>query len=245
MPAVEHINPYGSPEEKKTGQVKRMFDSIAPAYDLMNTAMSLGLHRRWLGALVRRVTDLHPRSIVDLATGTGDVALALARAVPEAAITGVDLSEGMLTVARKKAAKAGADIRFICADALEMPLPDNSADVVTIAYGLRNFEDISGGLARMLRLLRPGGTLFVLELAEPVNPLMHAGYVLYTRTLVPTAGWIASGDRKAYAYLPRSIAACPAREQMKELMHRQGFTNCQYKAMAPGTCVLYSADKPL
>lgn len=245
MPAVEHINPYDTSREKKTGQVRKMFDSIAPAYDLMNTAMSLGLHRRWLRSLVRRVTALSPRTIVDLATGTGDVALALARAVPQAAITGVDLSEGMLTEARKKADKAGAKIEFICADALEMPLADNSADVVTIAYGLRNFENIAGGLERMFHLLLPGGTLFILELAEPVNPVMHAGYVLYTRTLVPTAGWIASGDRKAYSYLPRSIAACPSREDMKTLMQEQGFINCEFKAMAPGTCVLYSAVKPL
>lgn len=171
MPEVEKINPYGGDRRSKDRQVQSMFDNIAPAYDMMNHLMTGFLDRYWLRCLVKEAASVKPLRIVDLATGTGDVAFALARRLPEAAVTGLDLSEGMLDKAREKAAGSDAarNISFVQGDCLATGLPDACADVVTIAYGVRNFADIAAGYREMMRILRPGGKLCVLELSAPTG----------------------------------------------------------------------------
>lgn len=245
MPEVEHINPYTGDNRGKGEQVRDMFDAIAPAYDFMNRAMSFGLDRVWLRRLINSVSAVSPTDIVDLATGTGDVALALARKIPAASITGLDLSEGMLEKARIKAASRpeGQRLTFRQADCLQLPLPDACADAVTIAYGVRNFADIATGYREMYRILRPGGIVAVLELSTPASPLIKPLYNLYTGTLIPFAGRFVSGDIRAYSYLPESIAAAPQRNAMTAIMEAAGFSNASFRTLSLGVCTLYTARK--
>ncbi len=244
---VEKITPYGD-ERDKGSQVEEMFDSIAPSYDFMNRAMTMGIDKLWRRSAVRTLARLEPRprTVVDIATGTGDLAISLARALPEARITGVDLSEGMLAVGRRKVEEAGlADrISFRRGDGLALPVDSDSADAVTIAYGIRNFADIPGGYREMLRVLRPGGALVVLELSTPVQPVPAALYRLYTRTLIPLVGRLVSKDARAYSYLPESIAAVAQGERMTRLMSDAGFVRCSFRRMTFGACTLYTAFKP-
>ncbi|MDE6135833.1 MAG: bifunctional demethylmenaquinone methyltransferase/2-methoxy-6-polyprenyl-1,4-benzoquinol methylase UbiE [Muribaculaceae bacterium] len=245
MPEVEKINPYHDDSRSKDAQVRSMFDAIAPAYDFMNRAMTFGLDRLWLRRLIAVARSAAPTDIIDLATGTGDVALALARALPQTHLTGLDLSEGMLEKARQKSAAAALDkrITFVCGDCLDTRLPDACADLITIAYGVRNFADIAAGYREMHRLLRPGGTLAVLELSRPVSPLVTPFYNAYTRLLIPAAGRIMSHDCRAYSYLPESIAAAPQRQAMTAIMAAAGFRDTTFRAMTMGVCTLYTARR--
>ena len=242
---VEEINPY-SVGGHKHEQVREMFDNIAPAYDVMNRMMTLGIDRRWRRKAVKTVAATHPGAILDIATGTGDLAILLARAVPAATVTGVDLSEGMLEVGRRKAGKAGLGdrITFRSADALALPFPDNSFDAITVAYGVRNFEHLDRGYAEMLRVLRPGGLLCVLELSVPASPLVKPFYAAYTRGVIPLVGRLVSKDTAAYSYLPRSIRAVPARAQMTRLITDAGFADAAYHSQTLGVCTMYTARKP-
>ena len=149
----------------------------------------------------------------------------------------------MLKIAREKAAKAGADIEFEQGDSLAMRFEDDSFDAITVAYGVRNFEHLEQGYREMHRVLRPGGVLVVIELATPVNPIVRPLYNLYTRHIIPWAGRSISKDRRAYSYLPESIAAVPQRDNMLQLMRNAGFGECSYKAMTFGTCIIYMASK--
>ena len=243
MPEVEHINPYHDDSRSKGEQVQQMFDNIAPAYDFMNRAMTFGLDRAWLKALLREAAKGEPVDVLDLATGTGDVALALRRRLPGANICGLDLSEGMLEIARRKNERANAGITFIQGDCLATGLPDSSADLITIAYGVRNFQDLQAGYREMARVLRPGGKLCVLELAQPANPVLKAGYRAYTSTLIPLAGRLMSKDSRAYSYQPESVAAVPQRAAMTAQMEQAGLAEARFKALIPGVCVLYTATK--
>ncbi len=244
---VEKITPYGDRRDKGS-QVEEMFDTIAPAYDFMNRAMTLGIDRLWRRravSFIRKLTPA-PRSVVDVATGTGDLAIALARRLPHAGITGVDLSEGMLDVGRRKAREARLDsrIQFLRGDGLALPVADGSADAVTIAFGIRNFADIPGGYAQMFRALRPGGTIAVLELSTPGSPLVKPFYRLYTRCIIPFVGRIVSRDSRAYSYLPESIEAVPQGAAMTAILAGAGFADCKARPMTFGSCTLYTARKP-
>lgn len=245
MPKVEKINPYHGDSRAKNEQVRSMFDAIAPAYDFMNRAMTFGLDRLWLRRLVDATAQASPTRIVDLATGTGDVAFALARRIPSARITGLDLSEGMLDKARAKAAGLpyASGISFMQGDCLATTLPESSTDAVTIAYGVRNFADIAAGYREMYRILRPGGKLCVLELSAPTAALPKALYKLYTRTLIPLAGRLMSHDPRAYSYLPESIAAAPQRHDMTALIEAAGFRDARFRTFTFGACTLYTAVK--
>lgn len=245
---VETITPYGD-NRSKGEQVEEMFDSIAPSYDFMNRAMTMGVDRLWRRAAVNYLrTQLQGNpspELLDIATGTGDLAILLARRLPGSTIIGMDLSEGMLKVGRQKASRAGLDsrIRFMQGNGLDIPLRDGSVDAVTIAYGIRNFADIPGGYREMLRVLRPGGVLVVLELSTPVSPLPRALYKLYTRSLIPAVGRLVSRDRRAYSYLPESIAAVPQGQAMCDIMARAGFRHCSFRTMTMGACTIYTARK--
>lgn len=243
MTRVEDINPYGDDRRAKTEQVRDMFDAIAPAYDFMNRAMTFGLDRLWLRSLVKAVKASRPGHIIDLATGTGDVAVALAGAIPSAGITGIDLSEGMLAKARERAAAKGMTLEFRQGDGLDTGLPDACTDAVTIAYGVRNYADIPAGLREIARILRPGGRVAILELSVPANPVTRPLYRLYTRLLIPAIGSMISGDRRAYSYLPESIAAAPQRADMTRLMEEAGLRDAKFKTLTLGVCTLYTATR--
>jgi demethylmenaquinone methyltransferase/2-methoxy-6-polyprenyl-1,4-benzoquinol methylase len=242
--AVESINPYND-GGAKTGQVREMFNSIAPAYDFMNRAMSFGIHRHWLKRAVKMVKADNPTSILDVATGTADVAIALAKRIDNTTITGIDLSQGMIDIGRRKIQSANlADrINLAVADCLALPFADASFDAVTVAYGVRNFEHLLEGYREMLRVLRPGGTITVIELSTPTSPIVKPFYKLYTRHIIPLIGRLVSHDVRAYSYLPESIAAVPQATAMTDLMARAGFNNPTYHRMTLGTCTIYRASK--
>lgn len=242
---AENITPYDH-TRRKTEQVRQMFDSIAPAYDFMNRAMTMGIDRWWRRKAVAVVKAENPRRILDVATGTGDVAVALAEAVDGCSVTGIDLSEGMIERGRAKIAEKGLSHRISLqvADCLALPMPDDSFDVVTVAYGVRNFERLAEGYSEMLRVLRPGGLLAVLELSTPTSPLVRPFYNLYTRRIIPFIGKMVSGDSRAYTYLPESIAAVAQGEDMLDIARSAGFTDAVFRRFTFGTCTLYLARKP-
>ena len=250
---AEEVKPYDE-SRAKGEQVEAMFDSIAPAYDFMNTAMTFGMHRRWLRKALGRIreeeikkleTETPPAlDIIDLATGTGEVAFNLGRLYPEADILGVDLSEGMLKIARQKlAAIPGGKIRFEQGDCLALKQPDNSFDLLTIAYGVRNFENLESGFREFFRVLRPGGKCMILELSRPENKLIRLGYDIYSRTLIPLIGRTVSKDRRAYSYLPESIAAMPPRRRIAEMLKEAGFRRVDFKSLTLGVVTYYIAEK--
>lgn len=244
---VEHITPYGTEgdERRKSEQVRDMFDDIAPSYDAMNHIMTLGVDCLWRRRCVGMARDVKPTRVLDLATGTGDLAVALAKAMPHARITGVDLSEGMIEVGRRKLSDKRLDNRvdLQVADALRLPFDDNTFDVVTIAFGVRNFEQLARGYSEMLRVLRPGGKVIVLELTTPRNAVVKWLYNLYAGKVIPFVGRMVSRNRRAYKYLPESIEAVPARRTMTAIMEDVGFAEPQYRSLTMGVAAIYHATK--
>ncbi|MCM1291854.1 MAG: bifunctional demethylmenaquinone methyltransferase/2-methoxy-6-polyprenyl-1,4-benzoquinol methylase UbiE [Prevotella sp.] len=243
---VEAVDPYLD-SRPKGEQVEDMFDAIAPAYDLMNTAMTFGLHHVWRDKALQTLAHSSPHEILDVATGTGDVALRLHELYPDANITGIDLSDGMLEIARRKIAgkkELTEKISFQWADCLDLPFDDNTFDAVTVAYGVRNFQRLEEGYKEMLRVLKPGGIICVIELSEPRNTILKCGYRLYSRILIPLIGRMVSGDSRAYTYLPESIAACPQRNEMTALIQKAGFTNPSFQSLTLGVVTIYTAQKP-
>ncbi len=240
---VEQVKPYG--EGAKTEQVRQMFDSIAPAYDFMNRAMTMGIDIWWRKLAVKRLKRLHPTRLLDVATGTGDFAIQLHRSLQPQHITGIDLSQGMLDEAKRKVKEKGLekDISFEQGDCMALPMQDEAFDAVTVAFGVRNFEHLLQGYREMARVLKPGGMLCVLELSTPTNPIIRWFYDLYTLHIIPAIGTIKSGDKSAYRYLPQSIAAVPQGDDMLQLMREAGLRNATFKRLTLGVCTIYSAIK--
>lgn len=243
---AEKITPYGN-DDSKTEQVRDMFDAIAPAYDFMNRAMTFGIDRIWRRIAVGMIRKYRPSSVLDVATGTGDLAFLLCRMLKPARVVGIDLSANMLAEARAKAAKKGLSgvVGFSVADCLALPFADGEFDAATVAYGVRNFEHLEQGYAEMWRVLRPGGVLCVIELSTPRNPLAAAFYRFYTRRVIPFAGRRISKDPRAYTYLPESIAAAPQGKDMTAIMERVGFCNCRFRRLTFGVCTIYLGEKPM
>jgi demethylmenaquinone methyltransferase/2-methoxy-6-polyprenyl-1,4-benzoquinol methylase len=241
---VENITPY-STSSAKHEQVRSMFNSIAPTYDLMNRLMTFGIDKRWRSLTVKAVRNSGAKKILDIATGTGDLAIKLAKEIDGSRITGVDLSEGMVEIGVEKVKQAGLSdrVRLTTADALNLPFAENSFDAITVAYGVRNFEHLDQGYAEMLRVLRPGGMLCVLELTPPSSWLVKPFYAVYTRCVIPVIGRLLSSDKRAYTYLPESIAAVPARGDMLKLMCDAGFSQSHYTSLTFGVCTIYTANK--
>lgn len=248
MLKIEEINPYDN-NRNKGEQVEQMFDSIAPAYDFMNTAMSFGLNKHWRNKALKAAIDslaCHGKlNILDVATGTGDVAFKLNSMLPAALITGIDLSEGMLDIARKKLntfpKESQKKIVFGKGDSLCLPFHEGDFDLVTVAYGVRNFSSLPQGIKEMRRVLRQGGTLCIIELSTPTGFLTSPLYNLYSRHLIPFVGKRVSGDSKAYSYLPESIAACPQRDDMASLLYASGFHSVTWKSLTFGAVTYYIA----
>ena len=244
MIEVEEVKPYGKDGEKAK-QVEEMFDSIAPAYDFMNRAMTLGIDRWWRRVAVKMVAHTNPQRILDVATGTGDFAIALYNKINPQQVVGIDLSQGMLDVARDKIAKRGLQdvITVQQGDCLALPFDDNTFNAVTVAFGVRNFEHLAQGYEQMYRVLKPGGTICVIELSTPRNRLVRWFYDLYTLHIIPWFGALKSHDSNAYRYLPLSIAAVPQGDDMLTIMREAGFNDGHVKRMTFGTCSIYTAVK--
>ncbi len=241
---MEQVRPYGDGGSKRE-EVETMFNHIAPTYDRLNHLLSLGIDRRWRKRAVEWLRPYRPGRIMDVATGTGDFALLACQTLQPVHLTGIDISEGMMQVARAKVARAGltGSIDFAREDCTALSFPDASFDAVTVAFGIRNFERLDKGLGEMCRVLRKGGHLVILELSTPTRFPMKQLYGVYTHTVMPLLGKAVSRERSAYDYLPRSIRAFPQGEVMRGVIAKAGFGEVRFKRLTCGVCTLYMATK--
>lgn len=240
----EKVLPYNG-KEKKSKQVRRMFDSIAGSYDSLNHTLSFGFDKSWRRKGVSFLKPFHPEKILDIATGTGDLALLMCRELRPHTIIGADISEGMMEIGRKKAeaAKLSDIISFEQQDCTRLTYPDNSFDAVTAAFGIRNFEETEKGIREICRVLKPDGHVMILELSTPVHFPMKQLYRLYSSTVIPFIGKCFSKQKEAYAYLPESIKAVPQGKVMTGLLSRCGFRETRFKTFTFGICSLYTGTK--
>ncbi|MDR0566712.1 MAG: bifunctional demethylmenaquinone methyltransferase/2-methoxy-6-polyprenyl-1,4-benzoquinol methylase UbiE [Prevotellaceae bacterium] len=221
-------------------QVAEMFDSISRQYDLLNRLLSLGVDRWWRKSMAKRVRRHKPQSVLDVATGTGDSAIALKKC-GAARIVGVDIAEQMLKHARKKPAAAG--IEFVKADGERLPFDNGCFDAVTIAFGIRNFEQRRKGLQEMQRVLKQNGLLVVLELSMPANRIMRRLYKLYFLRVVPALGKLVSRNSYAYRYLPCSVDEFPPQQAFAAEIKNAGFERVKATALSGGLATIYEAKK--
>ena len=240
----EAIKPYIQEADKKE-QVAQMFDNIAPRYDLLNRMLSFGIDQTWRKKLAREVVRTDPGHVLDIATGTGDVAFQLVRQAQQLQVTGVDISREMLDLARQKAARRSTADRctFLPGDAENLPFRDNTFGAVTVAFGVRNFENTTAGLTECLRVLRPGGVMAILEFSQPSALPFKQLYQMYFRHLLPLIGRITSGDARAYSYLFESVQAFPSGKDFVYLMKTAGYHNISFRPFTLGACTLYLGFK--
>ncbi len=223
-----------------------MFDNIAPTYDKINHIMSLNIDRMWRRRVMRIVRRSKAKKIMDVATGTGDLAIAMAKRVDRTQILGVDLSEEMLAVARQKVQKQGLDerIMLVKGDAEDLSMvADGTIDAVTVAFGVRNFENIERGLREMWRTIKEGGKLVVLEFSTPKNRVVRWVYSQYFHRLVPRIGGLISKDKRAYVYLPESVDEFPTPERFSEMLKEAGFKSVKRRSQSFGIAHIYVATK--
>lgn len=238
------ITPYKGSELNKKQQVEKMFDTISTDYDGLNRVISFGIDVKWRKKVVALVNSQKPDLVLDIATGTGDLAINLAK-TGASKIIGLDLSEGMLAVGRTKIAKEHLSdrIEMIQGDSEALPFEDNLFDAVTVAFGVRNFENLEIGLSEILRVLKPGGIFVVLETSVPTKFPFKQGYSVYTRYLLPLIGKAFSKDQDAYSYLSESAAAFPHGENFNNILRKIGFTTVENKPQTLGVATIYTASK--
>lgn len=236
------VTPY-SPEGSKREQVERMFDSISPKYDLLNRVFSLGIDQGWRRKVMRLVSKEPVERLLDVATGTADLAILASKNVKH--VTGVDISEGMLEHGRTKVTKKGLQDRVVLqrADSVDLPFPDASFDAVTVAFGVRNFEELEKGIAEMRRVLKPNGRLFVLEFSKPAHAPMKQLFRLYFHRVMPFFGKLVSKDKAAYTYLPKSVDAFPEGADFVRIMERVGLRENSAESLTGGIASLYIGRK--
>ena len=239
----ETIKPYNSGE--KAEQVELMFDNIAPTYDRLNHRLSWNIDRYWRRKALRQLQPCHPRKLLDIATGTGDLAIQAVKMMPDVKVTAVDISEQMMKIGQEKVQKAGlaGSISFDKQDCTQLTIPDASYDAVTAAFGIRNFADLDKGLSEMCRVLRKGGHLCIIELTTPVAFPMKQLFRIYSHTVLPLYGRIISKDTSAYSYLTRTIEAFPQGERMTGILKKAGFAEARFQRLTFGICTMYFATK--
>lgn len=239
------MNKPSRSSDEFSAQVRGMFDRIAGVYDLMNSAMTAGLHHGWRERAADRA-ELDPGdAALDLCCGTGDLALELrSRVGPSGRVAGADFSERMLELAGEKAQAAGyPDISFEWADALELPYAEASFDAVTVGFGVRNLADLELGVGEMARVLKPGGRLVILEITQPRRPPLSTFFRVWFDHLVPVLGRVA-GDAEAYSYLPESVRSFPPPEGLAEIMDGAGLEGIRYTVLAGGIIAIHSGSRP-
>jgi demethylmenaquinone methyltransferase/2-methoxy-6-polyprenyl-1,4-benzoquinol methylase len=239
--SVETLTPYDTNESKRV-QIKRAFNTLAHRYDLLNRVLSIGLDPGWRRRALRTFRAAPPARLLDVATGTADFAILAARLLPKATVTGIDLSEAMLDIGRQKvrAAELDARISLMTGDGLALAFPQASFDAVTVAFGIRNFEDIDAGLRELRRVLKPGGRAEILELSEPRTFPLRQLHSLYLRCWVPLIGQLLTGHAREYAYLPASIEQVPQGEAMLARLREAGFSDCRFETYTFGICSCYT-----
>ncbi|MFZ4563539.1 MAG: bifunctional demethylmenaquinone methyltransferase/2-methoxy-6-polyprenyl-1,4-benzoquinol methylase UbiE [Bacteroidales bacterium] len=231
-------------EVSKKEAVRVMFDDISPKYDFLNHFLSFGIDYGWRKTLVSILKTYHPNSVLDVATGTGDLAIAIEQIKPQK-IVGIDISEKMLEIGRQKINQKGLNqvITLRRADAEKIPFSDNTFEAITVAFGVRNFENLELGLKEMKRVLRPGGVMLILEFSHPSSFPMKQLYRIYSRFVIPVMGRIISGNRKAYTYLPESVAAFPSGQKFVDILSGLGLIKAGRRSLNSGIASIYLAEK--
>lgn len=240
----EKVLPYEANGSKKE-QIVKMFDAISGNYDPMNRFMTFGIDKAWRKNAILSLKKYSPKRILDVATGTGDFAISAFNLLQPEAVVGVDISEGMLEVGRKKLLQLELDknITLHVGDSLNLEFEDNSFDAATVAFGVRNFVNLEQGIKEMCRVLKPGGHLVILEMSEPETFPIKNLYRIYSKTVIPAFASLFSKDKQAYNYLPKSIEAFPQGKAMTELLKKCGFSTVQHKKYTLGVCAFYLAEK--
>ncbi|WP_034261262.1 bifunctional demethylmenaquinone methyltransferase/2-methoxy-6-polyprenyl-1,4-benzoquinol methylase UbiE [Altibacter lentus] len=239
------ITPYKDSTLNKKEQVEHMFDTISGNYDGLNRVISLGTDTSWRKKIIKMVAKREPKNVLDIATGTGDLAIQFAEKTNIPRIVGLDLSEGMLGVARKKIeSKSFAErIEFIKGDSEKLPFANNSFEVITVSFGIRNFEDLEQGLSEIYRVLEPQGLFIILETSVPTKFPFKQGYFFYSRRLLPFIGRIFSKDKVAYKYLSESASVFPYGETLNNILKKIGFIEVENKPQTFGVATIYKATK--
>ena len=238
------IKPYKDSELGKKEQVAQMFDTISKNYDGLNRIISLGIDIKWRKEVVEIVGKNNPKQILDIATGTGDLALMMSKLAPER-IVGLDISEGMLEVGKQKIAKASLSdkIEMIVGDSEEMPFSDHTFDAITVSFGVRNFANLDKGIKEIARVLKPTGVLVILETSNPTKFPFKQGYKLYTNLFLPIIGKLFSKDKVAYSYLSESANSFPFGQAFNNILEKNGFKHTEHKPVTFGVATIYTARK--
>lgn len=242
----DSIVPFGDKKRSKKEQVAEMFNQIAFRYDFLNRFLSGGIDLYWRKKAIRELQAIHPKRILDVATGTADLALITMKFLTPEKIIGIDISTGMLDLGRKKIAKAMLNdrIELLEGDSETIKFPDNSFDAVTVAFGVRNFEHLRTGLSEMLRVLRPGGKLVVLEFSKPKKTGFKGLYKLYMKLVAPGIGSLVSKNKAAYQYLNDSVQAFPEGTDFNQILQETGYSDTYFKTLSLGICTIYCGTKP-
>jgi demethylmenaquinone methyltransferase/2-methoxy-6-polyprenyl-1,4-benzoquinol methylase len=235
---LDSIKPDPASSDEKAAQLRHVFNAIAPAYDRGNALLSFGLAARWRKQAVASFQEARPQQVLDVACGTGAFVTAVLKASPTSKVIGLDFSEAMLTLARKKVDKA----LFVQGDVMALPFEDNRFDAVTVGFGLRNFVDIPRALAQIARVLKPGGRLVILEATRPGTRLKQALFTAYQKSVTPLVGWL-TGHPGAYSYLMRSMQAMPSSSELEALLTAAGFTAIHKSGFVFDMCVCYHATR--
>lgn len=240
----KNITPYKESTLSKKEQVAQMFDAISGNYDGLNRIISFGIDVKWREKVLRIVAATNPKNVLDIATGTGDLALLMANTTAEK-ITGLDISVGMLEMGKKKiAVKNLSDkIEMLVGDSENLTFDDNSFDAITVAFGIRNFENLEKGLSEILRVLKPGGVFVILETSNPTKFPYKQGYVFYTKYILPLIGKVFSKDTAAYGYLSKSAAVFPFGDALNNILRKIGFSTIVAMPQTFGVATIYSATK--
>lgn len=241
----EKVTPYKGSDQNKKEQVAQMFDTIAHKYDFLNHFFSLGIDIQWRKKAIKLLADYKGQKLLDLATGTGDFLITADKKLNLSEGVGGDISEGMMDVGRKKVAKINKDqhLKFTYADSAELPFEDNYFDALTIGFGVRNFEFLEKGLSEMLRVVRPGGKIVILEFSKPSKFPIKQVYNFYFKNIMPLIGKVVSKDNAAYTYLPESVMAFPEGEELKAILEKLGYKEVKIKRVTGGIASIYSGIK--
>lgn len=238
------VVPYKNSKQGKKIQVEEMFDNISPKYDFLNHLLSANIDKIWRRKAIKKLQQSNPRSIIDIATGTGDFAISATK-ITGSKITGIDISEGMLEVGRRKIQKKGLSdrIEFLKADSENLPFLDNTFDAAIVGFGVRNFENLEKGLTEINRILKPGGIFIVLEFAKPIKSPFKEFYYFYFTKILPFLGRVVSKDNRAYTYLPESVNEFPDGADFVQILQNIGFTAAKAFPQTFGIATIYQSVK--
>jgi demethylmenaquinone methyltransferase/2-methoxy-6-polyprenyl-1,4-benzoquinol methylase len=241
----KNVTPYKNSDLGKKEQVTQMFDNISKEYDGLNRVISFGIDQKWRKKVTQIVGSISPSNILDIATGTGDLAIMFAENIEKTSITGLDISQGMLNIGKQKVATKGLEnrINLVIGDSEKLPFEDNSFDAITVSFGVRNFESLETGLSEILRVLKPQGKFVILETSIPTKFPFRQGYQFYSNILLPLIGKLFSKDKKAYGYLSESAANFPYGEKLNNILRKVGFIDVEDHPQTFGVASIYTSSK--